>query len=123
MRKLFIAGNWKMNLDLAGAKALAAAVKEVASTNPSVTIGVGPTFVQLQTVAAELAGTDVSTCGEVNIDAEQVPVLPVRDGYDLVRIVGRFVNRELGNIPEAHRKTSQFSGQKNCEVPGLGSRV
>lgn len=64
MRKLFIAGNWKMNLDLAGAKALAAAVKEIASTNPLVTIGVGPTFVQLQTVAAELAGTDVKVAGQ-----------------------------------------------------------
>jgi triosephosphate isomerase len=64
MRTLFVAGNWKMNLDLASAKSLAEAVKESAAANASVKVGVGPTFVHLPAAIDILKGTDVAVAAQ-----------------------------------------------------------
>ena len=62
MRKKFIAGNWKMNLDRQGCKALAESVKDwVAQKGPNgqVDVSVCPSFVYLATVAEALAGSSI----------------------------------------------------------------
>ncbi len=57
MRRPFIAGNWKMNLDRAGAVALARALAERAASYPDVEIAVFPPFVYLDAVREAAAGT------------------------------------------------------------------
>jgi len=62
MRKVFIAGNWKMNLDRAGAKALAAGLKEKLSQSDikdKIDVAVCPSFVHLPTVIEQLAGSPI----------------------------------------------------------------
>lgn len=61
MRKKFIAGNWKMNLDGAGAKALASGLKErLGSMKPGAAdIAVCPPFVYVAAVAEVLAGSAI----------------------------------------------------------------
>jgi triosephosphate isomerase len=59
MRRPFVAGNWKMNMDRASAAALAQAVAEGAGNYPQVDIAVCPPFVYLETVAKAIAGSPV----------------------------------------------------------------
>ena len=59
MRRLFIAGNWKMNLDRAGAVALARDVAAGASSAPAVDLAVCPPSVYLDAVAGALQGSRV----------------------------------------------------------------
>lgn len=60
MRKPFLAGNWKMNTDSAGAVALAAGLaKELAGVD-SVDVAVCPPFVYLQSVAAALSASNIA---------------------------------------------------------------
>jgi triosephosphate isomerase len=62
MRKLFIAGNWKMNTDAKSASALALGLAKAldASVYKSVDVAVCPPFVYLQGVANALAGSKIS---------------------------------------------------------------
>jgi triosephosphate isomerase len=60
MRRPFIAGNWKMHLDRAGAAALAAGVARRASEFSQVDIAVCPPFVFLEAVAGAIAGSPVA---------------------------------------------------------------
>ncbi|MFO0814761.1 MAG: triose-phosphate isomerase [Gemmatales bacterium] len=59
MRKPFIVGNWKMNLDKAGAEALARGVVERTASVKNVNIGVSPAFPYLSSVKAALAGSPI----------------------------------------------------------------
>ena len=63
-RKLFIAGNWKMNMDLASAKALAEALVEQIGTNDQVTLAVAPPFVYLPAVAEALQGSKIALAAQ-----------------------------------------------------------
>jgi len=58
-RKLFIAGNWKMNTCRAEAKALAAALKNNLGQTDQVDLAVCPPFVYLPAVADELSGSGI----------------------------------------------------------------
>jgi len=60
MRRLFIAGNWKMNLDRAGAVALAEALAQGTAGNDAVDVAVCPTFVHLDAVAGAVGGSKVA---------------------------------------------------------------
>ena len=60
MRRPFIAGNWKMHLDRAGAVALAEGLARRASEFGQVDIAVCPPFVYLEAVASALAGSPVA---------------------------------------------------------------
>ncbi len=62
MRKLFIAGNWKMNTDAKSASALALGLAKAldASVYKAVDVAVCPPFVYLQDVANALAGSKIS---------------------------------------------------------------
>lgn len=59
MRRPFVAGNWKMNMDRASAESLAKAVAEGAAAYPNVDIAVCPPFVYLEVVAKAIAGSPV----------------------------------------------------------------
>jgi len=58
-RKLFIAGNWKMNTSRDGAVALASGLVETIGTVEAVDVGVAPPFVYLPAVAEALAGSRI----------------------------------------------------------------
>ncbi|HET6202592.1 MAG TPA: triose-phosphate isomerase [Planctomycetota bacterium] len=60
-RRLFVAGNWKMNLNRAGAVTLARAVREHAASRADLDCAVFPPFVYLAEVAGALAGSRVRT--------------------------------------------------------------
>lgn len=60
MRRPFVAGNWKMNMDRASAVALAEAVAEGAGVYPNVDVAVCPPFVYLEAVARALVGSQVA---------------------------------------------------------------
>jgi len=60
MRKKFIAGNWKMNLDRAAAVKLAEAVVKRAGDFPNVDIALCPPLVYLEAVAEVVSGTRVA---------------------------------------------------------------
>src|SRR5688572_32132670 len=59
-RRRLIAGNWKMNLTVAGAVSLAETVISAAAKNPQVDVAVFPTFVSLLPVYEKLRGTAVA---------------------------------------------------------------
>lgn len=59
-RKLFIAGNWKMNTSAAEGVALAAALAESIGAVDAVDVGTAPPFVYLQPVGEALAGTNIA---------------------------------------------------------------
>ncbi|MSR32178.1 MAG: triose-phosphate isomerase [Gemmataceae bacterium] len=60
MRKKFVAGNWKMFTDRAGAKKLAEAVVAGLAGDNRVEVALCPPFTNLETVAAVLRGTPVA---------------------------------------------------------------
>jgi triosephosphate isomerase (TIM) len=60
MRRPFIAGNWKMNLNRASAVALAKAVAKESSSVEGVNIAVCPPSVYLEAVGAAVAGSKVA---------------------------------------------------------------
>jgi len=70
MRKPFIAGNWKMNTDSAGAVALAAGLAKELSSVDTVDVAVCPPFVYLQSVAAALSASNVAL-GSQNVYFEE----------------------------------------------------
>ena len=64
MRKRFIAGNWKMNLDRKSAVALASALREACGSRTDLDVAVFPPFVYLQDVARALAGSALRVGGQ-----------------------------------------------------------
>ncbi len=69
MRRPFVAGNWKMNLDLEGSVALASEIRRRAGAVQEVTIAVCPPFLYLKAVAEVLAGSNIAL-GAQNMCAE-----------------------------------------------------
>ncbi|MFQ5430316.1 MAG: triose-phosphate isomerase [Phycisphaerae bacterium] len=60
MRRPFIAGNWKMNLDLPAARALIAGIREQISGRPPVDIAVCPPAIYLFPMAKAVADTPIA---------------------------------------------------------------
>jgi triosephosphate isomerase len=60
MRKPFLAGNWKMNTDAAGAVALARGIVAEVGDIDAIDMAVCPPFVYLQSVAAALSSSNVA---------------------------------------------------------------
>jgi triosephosphate isomerase (TIM) len=59
-RKLYIAGNWKMNMSLADSAELAAGLAERLGSVADVDVAVAPPFVYMTTVAGALSGSQVA---------------------------------------------------------------
>jgi triosephosphate isomerase len=64
MRKRFIAGNWKMNLDRKGAVELASTLRERCGSRTGLDVAVFPPFVYVQDVARALAGSAIRVGGQ-----------------------------------------------------------
>jgi triosephosphate isomerase len=64
MRKIFVAGNWKMNLDRETCCSLARALKEQVGEVDDITLGVSPPFVYLAEVCDILADTTIGVAGQ-----------------------------------------------------------
>jgi triosephosphate isomerase len=63
-RRLFIAGNWKMNLDCAGATALAASLVRQIGKATEVDLAVAPPFVYAQAVGEALKGSRIALAAQ-----------------------------------------------------------
>ncbi len=70
MRRLFVAGNWKMNKDLQSGLDLITALKEEVGDDKDVDVGVFPPFVYLQAVARALADSPI-VVGAQNMHQEE----------------------------------------------------
>jgi triosephosphate isomerase len=64
VRKAYLAGNWKMNLDRRGALALVGALREHLGDRTDVDAAVAPPFVYLDEVARALAGSPIRVGGQ-----------------------------------------------------------
>ncbi len=64
MRQLFVAGNWKMNLDADTSRRLVMALRESLAEVDSVRVAVGPPYVYLQQVAEALAGSNIGVAAQ-----------------------------------------------------------
>lgn len=64
MRKIFVAGNWKMNLDRETSISLAKALKEQVGDVDDITLGVAPPFVYLPDVCDILGDTTIGVGGQ-----------------------------------------------------------
>jgi len=60
MRQIFVAGNWKMNLDLEASLALVKALRDQIGSIANVTVAVCPPAVYLKSVADALAGSNIA---------------------------------------------------------------
>ncbi|GHT11070.1 triosephosphate isomerase [Planctomycetales bacterium] len=69
-RKIFIAGNWKMNLTLAASLELAEGLKQKTAGNTTVDIAVCPPSIYVQPVAAVLKGSNIGV-GAQNVYFEK----------------------------------------------------
>ena len=101
MRKPFIAGNWKMNLERKSALGLVAAVREHVGQRSDVDVAVCPPFVYLEEVARALQGSVVrvgaqNCCDETSgaFTGEVSAAMLVDVGCDLV-ILGHSERRQL----------------------------
>jgi len=63
-RRLFIAGNWKMNLGPAAAAELASALHQALMDDTGVDVAVAPTFLSIPGVAERLQHTGVAVAGQ-----------------------------------------------------------
>lgn len=70
MRKPFIAGNWKMNMNSASAIALAAGLAKELDSVDTVDVAVCPPYVYLQSVAAALSASNIAL-GSQNVYFEE----------------------------------------------------
>ncbi len=64
MRKIFVAGNWKMNTNKTEAAALVDGLKKSLAGSPPVEVAVCPPFVYLETVARHLQGSGIELGGQ-----------------------------------------------------------
>lgn len=64
MRRIFVAGNWKMNKTVEESVALAKELKAALGDNPPCDVAVAPTFVAIHPVAEVLAGSAVQVAAQ-----------------------------------------------------------
>ncbi len=99
-RKLFIAGNWKMNLDLASATALAEGLKKAMQGIQDVDVAVCPPNVYLHAVATVLEGSNIAV-GAQNAYFEKEGAFTGETGMRMLKDVGcRYVI--LGHSERRH---------------------
>ena len=87
MRKPFIAGNWKMNMNSASAVALAAGLAKELEEIDTVDVAVCPPFVYLQSVAAALSASNIAV-GSQNVYFESKGAFTGEISCDMLKDAG-----------------------------------
>ena len=106
MRRLFIAGNWKMNKDLAGALELADALKAAVNDDCPVDVGVFPPSVYLAAVADALKGSPVIV-GAQNLHPEPEGAFTAEVSGPMILDVG------ATHVIIGHSERRQLFGETN----------
>ena len=109
MRRLFIAGNWKMNKDMAGALALVRALKAEAGKFPNVDIGVFPPSVYLPAVVNEVKGSAI-VAGAQNMHWEKSGAFTGEVSAQMIKDVG------ATHVLIGHSERRQFFGETDESV-------
>jgi triosephosphate isomerase len=109
MRKKFIAGNWKMNLDRAGAVALAEAVVKRAGEFPQVDVAICPPFVYLEAVQKVRLGSPVAL-GAQNVFHEAKGAFTGEISPGMLRDVG------CKYVILGHSERRDIMGESSVEV-------
>ena len=111
VRKPFIAGNWKMNLDRARINGLCEAVRASAAAAPGVEVGLFPPFPYIAMVVEALKGTEIVVGGQdlyfekQGAYTGQVSAAMLRDVGAVRVLVGHSERRHLfGDTDETVRK-------------------
>lgn len=84
MRKPFIAGNWKMNMNSTSAIALAAGLAQEVKDVDTVDVAVCPPFVYLQSVAAALSASNIAL-GSQNVYFEEKGAFTGETSCDMLK--------------------------------------
>jgi len=87
MRKPIVYGNWKMNMDRAGAVALVEGLKEELASCDGVEFGVAPPFVYLEAVVAAAAGSRIGVASQ-NVYFEEKGAFTGEISVAMLRDVG-----------------------------------
>jgi triosephosphate isomerase len=123
MRKKFIAGNWKMYTDAAGARQLAAGVVQGLGKEDRVTVAVCPPFPYLSAVAEVLRGSPVGL-GAQNVYPEKEGAFTGEVSPVMLRDVGcRYVI--VGHSERRHKlgETDEFINRKVKAALAAGLQV
>ena len=106
MRRLFIAGNWKMNKDLAGALELVNALKAEVGDMTSIDVGVFPPYVYLAAVAEALKGSRIIV-GAQNLHHEPKGAFTAEISGPMILDVG------ATHVIIGHSERRQYFGETN----------
>ena len=106
MRRLFVAGNWKMNKDLAGALELVTALKAGVGADCPVDVGVFPPYVYLAAVAEALKGSPVIV-GAQNLHPEPSGAFTAEVSGQMILDVG------ATHVIIGHSERRQIFGETN----------
>ena len=122
-RKLFIAGNWKMNTSLADATKLASELKERIGTVKEVDLAVCPPFVYIPAVRSVLDGSQIEV-GAQNVFYEDNGAYTGEISAEMLRDVGcRYVI--LGHSERRHviGETDEWINRKIVKALAAGLDV
>jgi triosephosphate isomerase len=111
MRRPFIAGNWKMNLDRAGAVALARALREQLDGVEARDVAVFPPFVYLPDVAQALAGSSLRV-GAQDVCDRKAGAFTGEVSADMLRDVGA----ALTLVGHSERRHVYGEGDELCNA-------
>src|SRR5262245_56295692 len=109
MRAPVIAGNWKMNLDHAGAVALARALREKLAARAPIEIGVAPPAPYLAAVHAALAGAPIFLAGQ-NLHPEPFGAFTGEVSGEMLKDVG------CSHVIIGHSERRRLLGESNLFV-------
>ena len=109
MRRLFIAGNWKMNKDLAGSVELATALKAEVGDRTDLDIGVFPPYVYVPAVAEALRGSRIIV-GAQNLHPEPNGAFTAEIAGPMIRDVG------ATHVLIGHSERRQLFGETDAGV-------
>ena len=111
MRRPFIAGNWKMNLDRAGAVALARTLREQLDGVEARDVAVFPPFVYLPDVAEALAGSSLRV-GAQDVCERKAGAFTGEVSADMLRDVGA----ALTLVGHSERRHVYGEGDELCNA-------
>ena len=108
-RRLFIAGNWKMNLSVMEADSFAQQLKKAALDHTHVDIAVAPTFLALSTVIQRLQHTNIFVAAQ-NLH-------PSKSGAFTGEISGEMLKQAgCSYVLVGHSERRQLFGEKNTFI-------